>query len=430
MPVADHDHDHDHEPDPFEERFADALRNTGTAFGADGTDRQDLAARGEAHGRRMRSRRRVAVAGTAAAVALVGLGGALLLPGGQGGGGRQQTAAASPPSPSLSPSAPTAPQAPMSADDIVRTLEKLLPEGGISSEGGHVTDHGSYAGAVYDDGRGKAAITVSLDRVQPGSREARQITQCPDKLFVAYDACTTTKLSDGSVLMLLKGYEYPNSRSGTKRWTAELVTPAGGHVGVQEWNAAAEKGSPVTRKQPPLDLGQLTALVTAHEWRTAADAMPLDKRSPAGPDTTPATPRGSISATLTALVPDGLKIVSKSPPDDDQFGYLVLDDGRGRSLVQVNVQPGMQDVEDQLFGSDAKVLPDGTKVALRKQSGDKGISGIVWWSVDTIRPDGLRVVISAFNSGAQNTPATREEPVLTMEQMEAIATDRTWLTLG
>ncbi|PZH03708.1 hypothetical protein C1I97_20105, partial [Streptomyces sp. NTH33] len=80
MPVADHDHDHDHEPDPFEERFADALRGTGTAFGADGTDRQDLAARGEAHGRRMRSRRRTAVAGTAAAVALVGLGGALLLP--------------------------------------------------------------------------------------------------------------------------------------------------------------------------------------------------------------------------------------------------------------------------------------------------------------------------------------------------------------
>ncbi|PZG78722.1 hypothetical protein C1I97_36425 [Streptomyces sp. NTH33] len=318
----------------------------------------------------------------------------------------------------------------MSAGDIVRTLERLVPEGKFSNEGGRDTDHWSYAGAVYDDGRGKAAVTVTLNRVRPGSREAHQITQCPDKLFIAYDACTTTKLTDGSLLMLLKGYEYPNSRSGTKRWTAELVTPAGGHVGVQEWNAAAEKDSPVTRKQPPFDLDRLTTLVTAHEWRTAVDALPLDKRSPAGPDATPATPRGSIPATLAALVPDGLKIVSKSPPDDDQFGYLVLDDGKGKSLVQVNVQPGMQDVEDQLFGSDAKVLPDGTKVATRKQRGEKGVPGIVWWSVDTIRPDGRRVVISAFNSGAQNTPATREAPVLTMEQMEAIATDRAWLTLG
>jgi hypothetical protein len=424
MPVADHDHDH--EPDTFEERFADALRHTGTTFGTDGTDRQDLVARGEAHGRRMRSRRLAAVAGTAAAVALVGLGGALLLPGGQGEGGRQQAAADGPPPRSVS----AAPRTVMSADDIVRTLEKLLPEGRLSSKDDHGTAHGSYAQVVYDDGRGRAALVVSLDRVRPGSREARQTTQCPDKLFTAYDACTTTKLPDGSALMLLKGYEYPNSRSGTKRWTADLVTPAGGHVSVQEWNAAAEKDSPVTRKQPPLDLDQLTTLVTAHEWRTAVDALPVDEHSRAEPDTTPAAPRGSIPATLAALVPDGLEVVSKSPPDDDQFGYVVLDDGRGRSLVQVNVQPGMQDVEDQLFGPDAKVLPDGTKVATRKQPGEKGIPGIVWWSVDTLRPDGRRVVISAFNSGAQNTPATREAPVLTMEQLEAIATDRKWLTLG
>ncbi|MFF7903580.1 hypothetical protein ACIP4X_08320 [Streptomyces sp. NPDC088817] len=129
---------------------------------------------------------------------------------------------------------------------------------------------------------------------------------------------------------------------------------------------------------------------------------------------------------LSRLVPHGIEIVSRSGPDDDGFGYVVLDDGRGRSLVQVNVQPDMRDVEKQLFGPDAKVLPDGTKVATRKQPGEKGIPGIVWWSADTIRPDGRRVVISAFNSGAQNTPATRKDPVLTMKQLEAIATAPTW----
>ncbi|MGW0952003.1 hypothetical protein ACWCRF_00345 [Streptomyces sp. NPDC002405] len=425
MPDADHD--------PFEERLADVLRDTGTTFG---TDQQTLAARGEAHGRRLRSRRRAAaVVGGAAAVALVGLGGALLLPGGQGDGVRQRSAAAGP-SARAGATAPkttaleTTAATVMSGDELVRTLEKLLPKGRISNKDGGSTDHDSYASVVYDDGGGKAAVAVYLNRVQPGSQEARQTTQCPDKLFIVYDSCTSTKLSDGSALMLLKGYEYPNSRNGTKRWTADLVTPAGGHIGIQEWNSATEKDSPVSREQPPLDLPRLKALATAHELRAAADAMPLGDR-PAEPDPGPLTPGGSISAVLSRLVPPGIKIVSKSGPHDDGFGYVVLDDGRGTSLVQVNVQLDTRgDVDDELFGPDAEVLSDGTKVVTRRQSGEKGISGIVLWSVDTIRPDGRRVVISAFNSGAQNTPATREKPALTMKQLKAIATDPRWHPQG
>lgn len=48
------------------------------------------------------------------------------------------------------------------------------------------------------------------------------------------------------------------------------------------------------------------------------------------------------------------------------------------------------------------------------------------WTVDTIRKDGFRVVISAFNSGAQNTAATRATPALTMTQLKAIATSGKW----
>jgi hypothetical protein len=51
------------------------------------------------------------------------------------------------------------------------------------------------------------------------------------------------------------------------------------------------------------------------------------------------------------------------------------------------------------------------------------------WTVDTIRPDGMRVVISAFNSGAQHTAATRGKPVLTMEQLRAIAVSPKWRDL-
>ena len=111
------------------------------------------------------------------------------------------------------------------------------------------------------------------------------------------------------------------------------------------------------------------------------------------------------------------------------FAYVVLDDGKGRSLVQINVQPGMADVADTLFGADAETLPDGTKVATRQEPGEKGGAGVVMWTVDTLRTDGLRVVISAFNSGAQHTAATREAPALTMAQLREIATSERWKSL-
>ncbi|WP_406338251.1 hypothetical protein [Streptomyces sp. NBC_00649] len=95
---------------------------------------------------------------------------------------------------------------------------------------------------------------------------------------------------------------------------------------------------------------------------------------------------------------------------DDGFAYVVVNDGKGASLVQINVQPNMSDVEDELSGSGAQTLPDGTKVVTHQGPGEKGGQGVVMWTVDTIRKDGFRVVISAFNSGAQNTAATRTTP--------------------
>ncbi|MFD4977584.1 hypothetical protein [Streptomyces sp. NPDC058424] len=118
------------------------------------------------------------------------------------------------------------------------------------------------------------------------------------------------------------------------------MTPAGGYIGVQEWNSIGETGSPVTREQPPLVLDRLKALATAPELRAAADAMPVDDRAAAEPDTGPVTLGGSISAMLSRLVPHGVKIVRKSGPDDDGFGYVVLDDGRDASLVQLTSSPG------------------------------------------------------------------------------------------
>ncbi|MFC3575919.1 hypothetical protein ACFOZ0_22065 [Streptomyces yaanensis] len=423
MPVEEHD--------PFEDRFAAALRHAGGAFETD--QQSTMVARGETRGRRLRLwRRAAAVAGGVTGIALVGLGGALVLPGTHGDAEQQRSAAANP-LPTASPTPTTTHRAsPVTGDEVIRTLKSLLPKGKFSNETGRGTGEkpaAPYAQVVYDDGNGKAAVSLSVARVQPGSEEAREAIRCPDKVYIAYDACTTSTLPDGSKVMVMKGYEYPNQRSGTKRWVADLITPTGQHISAQEWNAAAEKDAPVSREQPPLSPAQLTALISAREWRAVADAVPAPPMD-TEPSPTQLFPGGSVSSTLTSLLPKGVKVVDRSGAGDSGFGYVVVDDGKGRSLVQVNVQPNMSDVEGDLFGAGTKTLPDGTKVATHQEPSEKGGAGAVMWTVDTIRTDGRRVVISALNAGAPHDDATRETPALTMKQMEAIATSAKWLPAG
>ena len=128
---------------------------------------------------------------------------------------------------------------------------------------------------------------------------------------------------------------------------------------------------------------------------------------------------------LKKQLPHGLT-VKASGKQETEYAYVVVDDGQGRSLVQINVQPDMSDVEGDLFGSGAKVLADGTKVATQQGPGEKGGEGVNMRQVDTIRPDGFRVVISAFNTANQSQAATREYPALTLAELEKIATSKVW----
>ncbi|MGW0186942.1 hypothetical protein ACWDV7_14435 [Streptomyces sp. NPDC003362] len=416
--------------DPFENRLGAALRETGDTFDI---DRPALIAAGQARGRRMRLRRRAAVFGGAASLVAVGVSAALVLPGNGngtgtaagGGGGAQSVGRAG------TASATTSAPAPETAEELIATLKSLLPKGKVTGERGDGTAGGSpYAHVVFDDGEGPGAVSVGLGRVEPGSESARQVTECPDKAFVAHDACSTTRLADGSLLMIFQGYEYPDRRVDTKRWQAELVTAEGQHISVSEWNAEAEKDAPITREEPPLSPEELTKIAEASVWRAAIDAIPENPKGKpsAGGEAPPAADGTTVVKTLKKLLPKGLKVVSDGG-QETEYGYVVVDDGKGQSMVQINVQAGMSDVADQLFGADSETLEDGTKVAVRQGPGEKGGEGVVMWTVDTMRPDGRRVVISAFNSGAQHTAATRETPALTIEQLREIALDPQWPTL-
>ncbi|MFF9816244.1 hypothetical protein [Streptomyces sp. NPDC014006] len=422
MPLDQHNDPHsDPHNDPFEDRLSAVLHQTGGSFE---TDRNALAAAGARRGRRLRLRRRAAVLGGVAGVALAGVGGVLLVPWGQDSPAAPElSAAAGKPQPAKGTTATG-----VTKQQMLQTLERLLPHGKFSKKGGRGSEEGPgvfpLASVVYDDGKGAAALSVSLNKVEPGGLDARQAVQCPDKVYIPYDSCVTNHLADGSVIRILQGYEYPDRRVDTKNWTADLITPTGQHVAVMEWNAPAEKDAAVSRDEPPLDPAALTRLASAKDWRPLVDALPRDPHRPAADPTDPGAELHARTK-LLSLLPKKLKVVDKSGEDGD-FAYAVLDDGKGRSLVQVNVQPNFGDARGDLFGSGDETLPDGTQVAVHQGPGEKGGEGVVMWTVDTMRTDGLRVVISAFNSGSQHDAATRATPALTIRQLREIALSPRW----
>lgn len=412
----------DQQTDPFEDRLSAALHETGGAFD---TPRTELAAAGARRGRRLQLQRRAAIVGSAASLALVGVGGALLVPWSDGPAPRPSSVAGSG-TPRPAPS--------YSADDVVRTLQRLLPQGKFTKTEARGTGEElpPLAVGVFDDGRGEGAVSVGLERITPTGRKlnpSAEVMPCPEGTQSGFDSCTTEGLPDGSAITVYQGYEYPDRRVDTKSWGADLVTPDGHHVSVLEWNSPAEKGKPITRTDPPLGPKQLKALAAAAPWRKIIDALPREE-APTTAGSAPTRP-GELSGLtilrkLSRLLPKGVDIVANGTQETG-FGYLVVDDGKGRSLVQVNVQPGMSDVAGQLFGSDAETLADGTLVTVREAPGEKGGAGVVMWTADTLRKDGLRVVISAFNTGDQNKDATRKAPALSLGDLRRIALSPEWL---
>ncbi|MHC5907396.1 hypothetical protein ACVNF4_26430 [Streptomyces sp. S6] len=234
--------------DAFERDLADVLRRTGDSFTPDAAD---LVAGGVRRGRTRRLRQRFAViGGSVAGVAVLGFGGALV-----------GSPDAAPPDPGVATTLP--PGLAVEQQDLTGTLRKLLPHGTFTRTASQGA--GASVTGVFDDGNGAAGIRVTLT-----NGDAADIT-CPDPALRAYDHCSTRRLADGSRVAVFQGFQEPNSLQEIRVWSADLITPDGGHVNVTEWNAPAEKGEPVTRAYPPLSLDQLTNLVTAQELRDMAD---------------------------------------------------------------------------------------------------------------------------------------------------------------
>ncbi|CAM5682352.1 LigA protein OS=Streptomyces tendae OX=1932 GN=GUR47_15765 PE=4 SV=1 [Streptomyces tendae] len=106
-------------PDPFEDRLSAALREAGDDFPA---DRAALVTAGRVRGRRALLRRRTAVVGGVAGVALAGVGGVFVLPADDPGTGRSTAASAG-----TASGTATAAASAFTGDDLLRELKGLLP---------------------------------------------------------------------------------------------------------------------------------------------------------------------------------------------------------------------------------------------------------------------------------------------------------------
>ncbi|MFE1959145.1 hypothetical protein [Streptomyces sp. NPDC059479] len=416
----------------FEDGLAEAIHRTGDTFAPQ--DRAVLVNNSLTRGRRLLARRRTAaVTGSVLALAAVGIGGgygAGLLgpdqrPGEVGKAGKAESAqwAAEPPGTITGPTT-------AGGGSMTAILARLLPAGKLSET--RERQIGQIGGpsvvGVFDDGKGKAGISVSLSRAN-GLNSAQQ-AKCPDRVFTPYDDCTVTELADGARLVIFQGYEYPDRREDTKNWRAELLTSDGFLINANEYNAPSQKGAKISRADPPLNPGQLKALVTSDKWRGTLNRLP--PAPPTGKEPADGTTGGvdgtvneiDAGKTLISLLPRGLKVTGQGGQGVG-YAYVVVDDGKGRSMVEINVQPGSSDLAKDLF-KEATTLPDGTLLETRQGSGDKGVPGGAMWTADTLRPNGLRVVISALNAGDPHSAPSRSTPALTMKQLTAIATSKKW----
>ncbi|WP_404958019.1 hypothetical protein [Streptomyces sp. 147326] len=413
---------------PFEDDLGVALRRAGDGFTA---DRDALVDAGERRGRRLVARRRQAAAagGSVLALALIATAGAYAggLLDGTGGAGTVH-AAAPPTTPAGDDKGPLAGSGVVTAEQMIANLRALLPGGQLTEPAGRGSDDQvPLASGVYDDGKGRAAVSIGLSRVDPDGSHARATTECGDKNLQEYDYCRTEQLADGSRLLVFKGYEYPDRREDTKVWRAVLATPQGFLVELSEWNAPAEKGAPVSRSNPPLTTDQLKTVVTSALWQPALNDLPAPEPDPepsARPGSSAALRDREAAGALEDLVAGmGIKIPVLSKGGEGGHGYIVFDDGKGKSLVSLSVS--RSEGVSGFPGLNQPPLPDGTLVNVGQGPAEKG-KGVIEWKVDTLRTDGLRVVVAAYNTANQSGTATRDQPALTLDQLKEIALAPGW----
>ncbi|MFB7322407.1 hypothetical protein [Streptomyces sp. NPDC056190] len=419
----------------FETSMIRAMSRTASEFPPHSAD---LVRRSVARGRRMRL---FAAARTAVmAVAVVTTGGTLMATGAlgsHGGDAPDQLPAGAPVRSTEQPPART--PSPISGEEMVRTLKSLLPSGGtVSAASGMTSQVGPpvvWPGAklAYSTAKGSSSIDIDLTRLDPGTPSDEQGQGgCLPVEVRPYDKCTTEKLPGGAVLNTTKSFTHPTSDTGQKHWYVVLTTPDGVQLSVEEFGGGSEKGSS-SGADPLLSIAQLTSIVRSPAWNKAINALPAPDEAPSTPHSTKKrVPAARMTGVLTSHLPRSGTVSDLNAGDG--MVQLVYDDGHGKNMVEADAQYD----RTALLGGDmgcthvpgrceATTLRDGTRVKKVQEPSEKGGAAQVW-VVDTLYPDGRRVVVREVNSYAESGPVTRPRPALSMAQLLSIALDKRFFT--
>lgn len=401
----------------------------------------DLVRRSIAQGRRMRLFGATRIAAVTA-FALVTVGGTLMATdafGSRGDDGTPDQLRAGAPvgsteqPPSLGPSS-------ISGDEMTRTLEGLLPPGGTVSA---ASGRGSQAGGpavwptaklTYSTANGASGIDITIARLESGVPADQQGQGgCLPVEVRPYDKCTTERLPGGAVLNTTRSFTYPNSDTGQQRWYVVLTASDGAQLTVQEFSGGGEKGSS-SGADPLLSIAQLTSIVRSPVWSKAIAAVLASEEAPSASASTgkKRVPGARMTRMLKSHLPQGGTISDLNASDG--MVQLVYDDGHGKNMVEVDAQydmtallAGHMGCADVSGECEATTLTDGTQVKKVRGHSEKDGSAVVWL-IDTLHPDGRRVVAREVNSYAESAPVTRPQPALSMDELLSIGLDKGFST--
>jgi hypothetical protein len=135
-------------------------------------------------------------------------------------------------------------------------------------------------------------------------------------------------------------------------------------------------------------------------------------------------------ATLVRLLPPGLKLVHSELGGDGGMNTVraVVDDGHGPAMVIALVtapSPGFQ------CSTGCAKRPDGSQLGTKANQpeyptgGNPG--GVLYNTVDTVRPGGQVISLMSFNAPEEKgKPKTRPTPILSVAQLLKIADSKSW----
>ncbi|MGW4692685.1 hypothetical protein ACWEO1_09930 [Kitasatospora cineracea] len=390
----------------FEDRLAQVLRRTGDGFRPDGPH---LVAAGAARGRRRHRRQLALVAGAAAAVVAAGGLTAVALP--PGGGAAAGPAAER----SGGPSGAAA-----DGPSLVSALAERLPSGVrvLRSAG----DRSGVAGLrvayetaelTLDDGHGAGLVTVLVS--DAGGRKPK--SGCPLSNS-SNEACEVRPGPDGGSLTVGAMDPDPGPR-GTG--TAAFTSPDGLRVVLSAYSFADQEHQDRTRPTPVLTPDQLAALAADPVWASFRSGLSPDDASATdafGPDGPPVR--------LRELLPSGLRVASASEWVGGQRLTAAQD---GHELV-LTVRAQRADRAARDWFAAAPAGADGVRVRATAAREVPGSQGATESAVDVLRPDGVRVRVTAVNPAGAGSPDAGKPPLLSAEQLRGIALDPRWAAPG